>query len=135
MESNNQQKDGFRYTYSAKDQEEIRSIRQKYVPREEDKMERLGRLDRSVAVKARAWSVAVGILGLLVLGFGMSLFMTEFGAQLGIPANRTMPVGIGFGLVGGALVCLAYPLCQRVARHERKEIAPEIMRLTDELMK
>lgn len=135
MESNNQQKASFRYTYSAKDQEEIRSIRQKYVPREEDKMERLRRLDRSVAVKARAWSVAVGILGVLVLGFGMSLFMTEFGAQLGIPANRTMPVGIGFGLVGGALVCLAYPLYQRVARHERKKIAPEIMRLTDELMK
>ena len=83
MESNNQQKDGFRYTYSAKDQEEIRSIRQKYVPREEDKMERLRRLDRSVAVKARAWSVAVGILGVLVLGFGMSLFMSEFGAEAG----------------------------------------------------
>ena len=54
MESNNQQKDGFRYTYSAKDQEEIRSIRQKYVPREEDKMERLRRLDRVLYEEVRA---------------------------------------------------------------------------------
>ncbi len=135
MESNNQQKASFRYTYSAKDQEEIRSIRQKYVPREEDKMERLRRLDRSAAVRARAWSVAVGILGVLTLGFGMSLFMSEFGAQLGIPARLTMPVGIAVGLVGGALVCLAYPLYQHVARHERRKIAPEIMRLTEELLK
>ena len=39
-------KDTFTYTYSAKQQEEIRNIRKKYLPREEDKMEQLRRLDR-----------------------------------------------------------------------------------------
>ena len=39
------------------------------------------------------------------------------------------------GVVGGVLACLAYPLYQLVLRNERKRIAPEILKLTDELMK
>ena len=35
----------FTYTYSAKQQEEIRNIRSKYLPKEEDKMEQLRRLE------------------------------------------------------------------------------------------
>lgn len=35
----------FTYTYSSKQQEEIRNIRSKYLPKEEDKMEQLRRLD------------------------------------------------------------------------------------------
>ena len=46
-------KDTFHYTYSARQQEEIRNIRKKYLPQEpkEDKMEQLRRLDRSAAKK------------------------------------------------------------------------------------
>lgn len=44
-------KDTFTYTYSAKQQEEIRNIRKKYLPREEDKMEQLRRLDRDTTRK------------------------------------------------------------------------------------
>lgn len=44
-------KDTFYYTYSAKQQEEIQNIRKKYLAREEDKMEKLRRLDRSATKK------------------------------------------------------------------------------------
>ena len=47
----------FTYTYSAKQQEEIRNIQKKYLPREEDKMEQLRRLDRSAARKGTILSV------------------------------------------------------------------------------
>ena len=41
-------KNTFEYTYSAKQQEEIAAIKKKYMPVEEDKMETLRRLDKSV---------------------------------------------------------------------------------------
>lgn len=44
-------KETFEYTYSAKQQQEIENIRKKYLPKEEDKMEQLRRLDRSATKK------------------------------------------------------------------------------------
>jgi hypothetical protein len=46
-----------------------------------------------------------------------------------------MLVGIAVGFVGGALIALAHPIYTRVLKSERQRIAPEILRLTDELMK
>ena len=43
----------FTYTYSAREQEEIEKIRQKYLPKAEDKMEQLRALDRNVTKKGR----------------------------------------------------------------------------------
>ena len=39
------------------------------------------------------------------------------------------------GLVGGVLAALAYPMYNIIVKRERKKLAPEIIRLTDELMK
>ena len=44
-------------------------------------------------------------------------------------------VGIGIGIIGIVLVCMAYPIYNRTLKKEREKIAPEIIRLTDELMK
>jgi len=46
--STENQKEVFEFAYSAKQQEEVQKIREKYVPREEDKLEQLRRLDASV---------------------------------------------------------------------------------------
>jgi hypothetical protein len=137
MESNNQEKQGFTYTYSAKEQAELRRIREKYAPHpeKEDKLERLRRLDRSVTAKARTAALVCGIPGALILGIGMSLCMTDLNAWLGLPHDLVMPVGIAIGLVGCIPVCLAYPVYNLVTRREQKRIAPEMLRLTDELMK
>ena len=88
----------FNYTYSAKQQEEIKNIRKKYVAQEEDKMELLRRLDQSVSQKATSVSIAVGIIGI-------------------------------------ATLCCAYPLYNYTVKKEREKIAPEVIRLTDELLK
>lgn len=125
----------FQYTYSAKEQSEVEAIRKKYLPREESKMERLRRLDRSASHKARAWALSFGIVGALILGAGMSLFMSDLGTMLHMHGNLAMLVGIVAGIIGMALVALAYPVYNRVLQKERQRIAPEILRLTDELMK
>ena len=128
-------KESFHYTYSAKEQEEIKNIRKKYVTpiEEEDKMAQLRRLDASVYSKATTASLIVGILGTLLLGTGMSLIMTDIGKMFG--AFLALVIGIGVGVVGIVLVSLAYPIYNHTLRKERKKVAPEILRLTDELMK
>lgn len=125
-------KETFQMTYSAKEQQEIEAIRKKYAPPEENKMERLRALDAGVNKKAARVAVTVGVVGTLLLGCGMSLVMSEFGALLGEVA---LPTGIGLGLVGIAVLASAYPLYLRKLKRERAKIAPEILRLTDELKK
>ena len=117
----------FNYTYSAKEQEELKRIRQKYAPPEEDKMEMLRRLDRSVTEKGTVISILLGVMGTLIMGLGMSLAMVWQGVWF-IP-------GILIGLAGIGILATAYPVYNRVTRKERERIAPEILRLTDELMK
>lgn len=117
--------ESFEYTYSAPEQEEIRRIREKYIPREESKLEKLRRLDAGVAQKATVVSLIIGIIGALVLGGGMSMCMVWTDTLL-IP-------GIIVGAAGIVGVSLAYPVYLRIAEKERKRIAPEILRLTEEL--
>ena len=137
MDSNNQEKNGFTYTYSAKEQAELKKIREKYVapPQSEDKMERLRRLDASVTQTAQAVALVFGVIGTLILGLGMSLIMTDLAEILGSCKDMAMGIGILVGLVGGILASLAYPLYNAIVKAKRKKLAPEIIRLADELMK
>ena len=130
-------KETFEFTYSAKEQEEIKAIRKKYSEPEktEDKMEELRRLDASVTQKATVVSLILGVFGTLVMGRGMSLAMTEIGEIIGLASSVSMLIGIPVGTVGIVLVSLAYPTYNRIVKRERKRIAPEIIRRTDELMK
>jgi uncharacterized membrane protein YuzA (DUF378 family) len=137
MDHNNQEKSGFTYTYSAKEQAELKRIRDKYtVPTEaEDKMARLRRLDASVTNTAQAVALVFGVIGTLILGFGMSLCMTDLAEILGSHRDLAMVIGIIVGIVGGVLASLAYPIYNIIVKAKRKKHAPEIIRLTDELMK
>ena len=126
---------GFKYRYSAKEQDEIKKIRQKYETQEEDGMTKLRKLDAKVSEKATVTSLVLGIIGALVLGSGMSIIMTDFGAILGITGLAALIVGIILGLTGIALVVLAYPVYSKVLKKEREKIAPEILRLTEKLMR
>ena len=130
-------KETFNYTYSAKEQDEIKAIRKKYTTPEktEDKMALLRRLDAGVTGKAQAVSLVLGVIGALLLGVGMSLSMSDFSKILGAHEGMAMLIGITIGIVGIVLVSLAYPLYNRIVKKERARIAPEIIRLTDELMK
>lgn len=129
------QENAFQYIYSAKEQSELELIRKKYLPQEENKMDQLRKLDRGATQKAQAWAIALGTIGALILGTGMSLFMSDLGAQLGLLDNSAMLVGVAAGVVGLVLVALAYPTYNRILHKERQRIAPLVLRLTDELMK
>ena len=119
----------FSYTYSASQQEEIKSIREKYAPptEEEDKMERLRRLDQGVTRPGTIISVIIGVISALIFGVGMCCTM--------VWAETMFVPGIVIGIVGIAGMISAYPVYNHITKRQRKKVAPEILRLTDELMK
>lgn len=123
MEINNQ---SFQYTYSAPQNDEVKKIREKYLPKEESKMDQLRRLDESSTKKGLACSLTMGTISSLILGVGMCCTMV-WSDILFIP-------GVIIGLVGIAGVALAYPLNNYLNKKERERLAPEILKLTTELM-
>ncbi len=126
MMNNVADKEAFSYTYSAKMQEEVKCIRDKYIPKEEDKMEQLRRLDASVAQKGTVVSLVIGIISTLLLGLGMSCCM--------VWGDTLFLVGIFVGAMGIAGVIGAYPLYSYLVKKERERITPEILHLSEELM-
>ncbi len=129
------EKQTFEYTYSAQQQEEIAAIRKKYLPPEQqmDKLEQLRALDAGVTRKGMIVSLVCGVLGALVMGTGMSLIMTDLARLLGL-ASGLIP-GLILGTLGMAGVIAAYPLYHRITQTQRQRIAPQILKLTEELSK
>ena len=115
----------FSFTYSAKQQDEVRRIQQKYLPREQDKLERLRELDKQAERKATMLAVTVGVIGTLMLGIGMTCatVLTEYF----IP-------GIFIGVLGILILSLALPLYRRLVKKQREKVAPQVLALTKELM-
>ena len=124
-----EKKDTFTYTYSAKEQDEIRSIRSKYAPpsKSETPLEHLRRVDAGATRGASITSMIIGIVSALLLGVGMCCTM--------VWGNKLFIVGVLIGVVGIAGVIAAYPIYTRMVKRKREKLAPEIMRLSDELMK
>ena len=116
----------FEYTYSAKEQEELRKIREKYLPREENKLEQLRRLDAGVTKKGTAMALTLGILSCLVFGTGMSCCLVWAGVWF-VP-------GILIGCIGLAGVTATYPIYNHIVKQDREKAAPEILRLSEELI-
>ena len=133
MEDKN--RNGFTYSYSANEQEELKRIRAKYLPEEENKLDKIRRLDSRVTMKAQAISLALGVVGILILGFGMSLVMTDLYVTLGIVRGIAVALGLILGVIGTVLVALAYPVYTRVYNREKEKVSAQIISLTDELLK
>lgn len=119
-------KDKFEYTYSAPQNDEVKKIREKYLPKGESKMDQLRRLDESTTKKGLACSLTLGIISSLILGIGMCCTMLWDGI-LFIP-------GVIIGSIGIVGIALAYPLNISITKKERERLAPEILKLTTELM-
>lgn len=117
--------DIFEYTYSAARRSEVQKIREKYLPKEVTKLDQLRALDAGVTRRGTAVSLIHGILYALILGLGMSCCMVWAG-KLFLP-------GIVIGCVGLAGVAATYPIYNHIVREDREKIAPEILRLTEEL--
>ena len=118
-------KETFEYTYSAKKQDEIEAIRRKYLPAEEDKMETLRKLDRSAENKGTMVAIIIGVIGTLIFGTGMSLVLV----------GKIYVWGILVGILGIVFIASALPAYKIAVKKQREKIAPQILALSEELMK
>ncbi|MBQ8518477.1 MAG: hypothetical protein IJ455_02580 [Agathobacter sp.] len=118
-------KETFEYTYSAEQQAEIEKIKSKYIPKTDDKLEQLRKLDASVTKKGTVIGLIMGIAGTLIFGGGMSMVLVV-GMKLLIPS-------IVLGGIGIILMVFAYPAFKKITEQERERIAPQILALTEEL--
>ena len=117
----------FCYNYSAVRNKEVESIRRKYMPQEESKLERLKKLDRRVQMAGKIESLCFGIVGALVFGIGICFLLDVF-------AGATW-LTVLLMILGTAIMIPAYPIYRRIARKTKAELTPEILRLSEEIMK
>lgn len=120
------EKDVFEFTYSAPEQAEINYIREKYLHQEATKMDQLRELDKSTTRRGCAVSVVHGAIFALILGVDMSCCL--------VWAGRLFVPGIIIGCIGLVGVAAAYPIYIHIVKQDREKLAPEILRLSEELM-
>ena len=116
----------FSYNYSAARNKEVESIRNKYMPREESKFERLKKLDLRVQMAGTIESLCFGIVGALVFGIGMCFFLDVFAGAAWLSAL--------FMIIGSLIMIPAYPIYRKIAQKTKAELTPEILRLSEEIM-
>ena len=117
----------FSYNYSAERNREVESIRRKYMPHEESKLDKLKKLDGRVQMAGTVESLCFGIVGALVFGIGMCFFLDVFTGAAWLSAL--------FMIIGSFIMIPAYPIYRRIASRTKAELIPEILRLSEEIIK
>ena len=117
----------FTYNYSAARNKEVENIRKKYIPKEERKIETLKRLDDRVQTAGMIEGLCLGIIGALVFGIGMCFFLEVFAGAVWLT--------VLFMVIGTLLMIPAYPIYRIISRKTKAKLIPEILRLSEEIMK
>ncbi len=105
-------------------------IRAQYTEPQSTQLDKLREMDAQVKRPANTFAYTFGIVGSLVLGTGMSLAMKIIGAGL----SFAMPLGIGVGLVGIAMVSGNYFLYKKLLDKRKKKYGEEILALSNEIL-
>ena len=122
-----EEKDIFTYKYSAAQNREVERIRKKYLPKEKTELELLRELDRRVQSAGVVSSLCIGIIGCLIFGTGLCFGLDVF-------AGGSMIAALLSAL--GILIMLpAYPIYRRISKRTKDALTPEILRLSEEIMK
>ena len=111
----------------------VQKIRTQYTEKEHSQLDELKTLDSKVKKPANVFAYVFGAVSAVIMGAGMSLVMTDIGAQLGM--TETMVPGIIIGVVGLILAILNYPLYKRILSSRKQKYAGKIIALSDKLMK
>ena len=122
-----EQENVFIYRYSAKQNREIERIRRKYLPKTENKLDTLRKMDNQVQTAGMVEGLTIGVIGCLIFGIGMC-----FGLDVWSGADW---LTVLFCVTGGIIMLPAYPVHKHIARKTKEKLAPEILRLSEELMK
>lgn len=107
-------------------------IRSKYEEAPVTDLDTLRALDKKVKRPPAILAYIFGSLSAVVMGAGMSLVMTDIGSILNL--GDAMIPGLIIGVTGMLLALLNYPLYKASLELRKKKYAPEILRLSEEIM-
>ena len=110
----------------------VQKIRTQYTEKEHTQLDALKELDAKVKRPANVFAYVFGTISAIIMGSGMSLVMTDLGAQLGL--GEAMIPGIIIGVVGLFMAVINYPIYKRILGSRRKKYAEKIIALSDSLM-
>jgi uncharacterized Tic20 family protein len=111
----------------------VQKIRTQYTEKQHTELDELKALDAKVKKPANTFAYIYGSVSAIVMGAGMSLVMTDIGAAIGL--TTTMVPGITIGVVGMGMALSTYPIYKNMLNARKKKYAPEIMKLSDKIMK
>ena len=111
----------------------VQKIRTQYTEKQHTEVDALKELDAKVKRPARVFAYTFGSISAIVMGAGMSLVMTDIGATIGL-ASAMVP-GIAIGIVGLGMALATYPIYQKMLNARKKKYAPEILKLSEKIMK
>lgn len=121
--------DKFNYKYNAPTQnekEEIENILNDYLPKDkkESKIETLRKLDFKVKNIPMIIGLSIGIIGTLVFGLGLT-FILEW---------NNLILGIIISILGLIIICLAYPLYNKIYNNMKNKYKDQIIEISNELL-
>ena len=111
----------------------VQKIRTQYTEKQHTELEALKELDAKVKRPANVFAYTYGSIGAIVMGAGMSLVMTDIGEVIGL-ASAMIP-GIVIGILGMGMALSAYPIYKKILNARKKKYAPEILKLSEKIMK
>ena len=111
----------------------VQKIRTQYTEKEHTQLDELKALDSKVKKPAAVFAYVFGTISAIIMGSGMSLVMTDIGAQLGM--TETMIPGIVIGVIGMVMTIANYPMYNKILGARRKKYANKIIALSDNIMR
>lgn len=129
IENKNKTDADFKYEYSAptdSERKEIISIRNEYVSASggTSVVERLRVMHRRAKSLPRAISIIIGVIGTLVFGAGMAMFLEW---------NYTVS-GVIVGVIGFLIAVLAYPIFKLLTKLMKNKYGNKIIELSNEIL-
>jgi hypothetical protein len=111
----------------------VQKIRTQYTEKQHTELDALKALDAKVKRPANVFAYTYGSLSAIIMGTGMSLVMTDLGAIIGL--SSAMIPGIVIGVAGMGMALSTYPIYKKMLSNRKKKYAPEILKLSEKIMK
>lgn len=112
---------------NANEKKYVEKTLKSYEEKEVTKLDELRALDRKAKKGATIFAYIFGSIGVLILGFGMSVAMK-------VILNNLMIVGIIVGLVGIAMISGNYFIYEKLLEKSKRKYSEQIKKLSNELL-
>lgn len=108
------------YPLNAQEQKKVEKIRTQYIPKEENEVLQLKKLDKKVKLPGQIIAYIIGTIGALIMGAGMSMIML----------NSVTAQGVALGIIGMGIAISAYPIYTLIIKSRKKKYASDVLRMS-----